>query len=116
MTTQQLDRPLSQVDETAERIQTSSQAGWGGADEERATWDRVRAQETIRRIARDPGSLLRAGLITATMVILVAVSLWRRRRPPPSTSDVLLDRARESFERAREALDATAAKLTSLDR
>jgi hypothetical protein len=114
MTTQQLDRPLSQVDETAESVRASTPDDWSRSTDERPTptqW----LKETIARVAQDPGPMLVASIVAVALVIVLA-ALWGRRRPPRTAQDVLLERSREAFDRARESLEAMASKLASVER
>ena len=115
MTTQQVDRPLSQVEEIAERLQASTPDEWSRSTEELPTWDVRRLKETVRRVAQDPGAMLVASIVAAALVIVLA-ALWGRRRPPRTAEDVLLERSREAFDRARETLEAVASKLATIDR
>jgi hypothetical protein len=120
MATQQIERPLSEVDETTERIQGRTAAGWDEptADrprEDRPSWDAQRALEIVQRVARDPASLLRAAILAVGLVILVTV-VWSRRRPPRTREEVLLERSREAFERGRETLETIASRLSAIDR
>jgi hypothetical protein len=124
MTTQQIERPLDEVDETAERLQSTMTAG---ADEptqdrpvagERPAWVPSGAWDILQRVAQDPGSQLRAmtlavGLMSAVVIVIAAV--WSRRRPPRTAEDVLLERSREAFDRARETLETIASRLPSID-
>jgi hypothetical protein len=114
MTTQQLERPLSEIDETAERIQASTSEPWKPHDEP-APWDMDRIGNRIGRVLRDPRALTIAALVAASVVVL-ATLIWGRRTPPRSTEDLLLERSRETLERAREALEAMASKVAALER
>jgi hypothetical protein len=125
MTTQQIERPLSEVDETAERLQGRTAVGSDKptqdrpSTEERPAWDARRASEILQRVAQDPGSLLRAvilavGLMSAVIVLVAAVR--SRRRPPRTVEELLLDRSREAFDSARETLETIASRLSSVDR
>ena len=114
MTTQQLDRPLGQVDETAEQVRASTPDDWSRSTEEHPTRPRG-LKEAIRRVAHDPLALLAASIAAAALVIVLA-ALWGRRRPPRTAQDVLFERSREAFDRARESLEAMASKLDSIDR
>ena len=115
MTTQQLERPLSQVDEIAERVQVSTPDEWSRSPEERPMWDTRRLKDAIRRVAQDPRRVVPVSIVAAALVIVLA-ALWGRRRPPRTAEDVLSERSREAFDRAREALEAIAAKVASIDR
>jgi hypothetical protein len=112
------DRPLSQVDEIAESIQSSADAGWDRPTGERQTWDMRHVKEVLQRAIQDTRTLLVASIVAAA-VVLVAAVVWGRwgRRPPPKTAeDLLLERSREAFDRARETLETVASKLASLER
>jgi hypothetical protein len=116
MTTQQIERPLREVDEAAERLQ-----GRTPSDEptDNSAEKRPAASEILRRVARDPASLLRAvilavGLMSAVVVLTAAIR--SRRRPPRTAEEVLLERSREAFDRARETLETIASGLSSIDR
>jgi hypothetical protein len=113
MTTQQLDRPLSQVDDAAEWVQASTPDEWSRSTEEPPT--AMRAKEAIRCIAQDRVALLTASL-AATALVIVIIAFWSRRRPPQSVEDVLLDRSREALDRASETLEAMASRLAWIDR
>jgi hypothetical protein len=123
MTTQQIERPLREVDETAERLKDRPWSDEPTQDrpstEKRPAWDTRRASEILQRVAQDPTSLLRAvifavGLMSAVVVLTAAIS--SRRRPPPTAEEMLLERSREAFDRAREALETIASRLSSIDR
>ena len=124
MTTQQIERPLSEVDETAERLQgtMTTRAEEAAQDRpsagERPAWVPRGAWDILQRVAQDPGSQLRAmilavGLMSAVVIVVAAV--WSRRRPPRTAEDVLLERSREAFDRARETLETIASRLPSID-
>lgn len=115
MTTQQIDRPLNEVDEAAERLQRRSGTGWHEADEDHRSWT-IRTQEIVQRVARDRGSLVRAAILAvgfATVMAIVIAAARGRRRPPRTAEDLLLERSREAFDRARETLEAIASRLSS---
>jgi hypothetical protein len=123
MTTQEIERPLRDVDETAERLQGRTWSDEPTEDrastEKRPAWDTRRAAEILQRVAQDPASLLRAGilavgLVSAVVMLIAAIS--SRRRPPRTAEEVLLERSREAFDRARETLETIASSLSSLDR
>jgi hypothetical protein len=113
MTTQQLERPLSEVEQTAERIQASMTEPWDRY-EEPPTRDMRAIRDRIRRVLRDPRAIAILSLVAAALV--AAALLWARRTPPRSTEDLVLERSRETFERARAALEALAEKVTALER
>ena len=112
MTTQQLERPLREIEQTAERIQASGTERWDRY-EEPTTWDMRAIGDRVRRLLRD-GRVVAMLALVATALVAVAL-LWARRTPPRSTEDIFLERSRETFERAREALEALAAKVTALE-
>jgi hypothetical protein len=123
MTTQQIERPLSEVDETAEGLQgrtdQASDPSWQDRrTDERPAWDARPALDVIQRVAQDPASLSRATMLAvgalATIAILLAVRA--RRRPSRTAEDLLLERSREAFDRARETLDSIASRLSSIER
>jgi hypothetical protein len=125
MTTQQIERPLSEVDETAERLQSRMAVGSDKptqdrpSTDERPAWDTRRASEIVQRVAQDPVSLLRAlilavGLMSAVVILVAAAR--SRRRPPRTAEELLLHRSREAFDSAREALETIASRLSSIDR
>jgi hypothetical protein len=107
------------VDETAERLQgrtgSSKPPEDGPSTEDRPSWDTNRGLETLRRVARDPGSWLRVAILAVGLVILVA-AMWSRRRPPRTAEELLLERSRETLDRARETLETIASRLPSVDR
>ena len=114
MTTQQIDispadRPLSEVDEVAERIQASTAERW-----DRPFWDAQDARDRMARAARDPRMI--AGILAATVALIVLAITVGRRPPPRTAQDELFERTEEAFDRAREGLERIAAKLASLDR
>jgi hypothetical protein len=125
MTTQQIDRPLSDVDETAERLQGLTGPGSDEATrdrpstQERPAWDTRPASDLLQRLTEDPASMLRAAVVgigvLASIVILVA--FFRASRPAPRPAEeLLLERSREAFDRARETLETVASRLSSIDR
>jgi hypothetical protein len=123
MTTQQIERPLREVDETAERLKGRTLSDEPTEDrrstEKRPAWDTRRASEILQRVAQDPGLLLRAvilavGLMSAVVILTAAIS--SRRRPPRTAEEMLLERSREAFDRARETLETIASSLSSIDR
>jgi hypothetical protein len=122
MTTQQIERPLREVDETAERLQGRISSDEPVEDrpstEKRPAWDTRRASEILQRVAQDPGSLLRALIAAGLMgaVVILTAAIWSRRRPPRTAEEVLLERSREAFDRARETLETIASSLSSIDR
>ena len=74
MTTQQIERPLSEVDETAERLQGRT---WSDertedepATEDRPSWDTHRALEILRRVVRERRSLLRVAILAVGLAEL----------------------------------------------
>jgi hypothetical protein len=99
-------RPLSQVDEVAERIHSSS--GNAGSDD----FDTGAAQQAAQRVTEDPRlvAVLVVGLVS---VILLAALAWGRRPAPRSAEVVLLERSREAFDRSRDALETAVARLGS---
>ena len=118
MTTEQMiettQRPLSQVDEVAKKIQSPS------SPEEADDFDMGAAprsaQQAVQRVTGDPRllAMLVIGLVT---LILLAALAWGRRPPPRSAEVVLLERSREAFDRSRDALEAAVARLgTALER
>jgi hypothetical protein len=115
MTTGQMEpveRPLSQVDEIATRIQGSSRAdGAGGLLEAFvASGRRIAA-----RVVEDP-AWRNAAILTAVGVVVVNLLLMARPRPR-SREEIMLDRSREALDRSREALDHLLESLASrLDR
>jgi hypothetical protein len=111
MTTQQLERPLSEIEDVAHRIDTSPAKPWDRYDEQ-ATSDMRRIGQRILGVLRDPRALTILSIIAASLVVLTAL-MWGRRTPPRSTEDVLLERSRETFERARDALEAMASKVAA---
>lgn len=108
MTTEQMiepaERPLSQVDEVAERILSSSAA----SDD----FEVAPAQQAAQRVTREP-RLVAVLLIGLVSVILLAALAWGRRPQPRSAEVVLLERSREAFDRSRDALEAAVARLGS---
>ena len=66
----------------------------------------------VERATRDPRwvVLLVIGLIS---VLLLAALAWGRRSPSRTAEAVLLELAREAFDRSADALEATVAKLGS---
>jgi hypothetical protein len=126
-TTQQTERPLSEVDEAAERLQAGPPHGWDEptadrpstgerpSTDERPAWDAERALEIVQRVARDPASLLRGTIVAVSLVVIVA-AIRSRRRPPRSAEELLLERSREAFDHARETLESIASRLSSIDR
>jgi hypothetical protein len=108
MTTEQMiepdQRPLSQVDEVAERIYSSS----GAAESD--DFDMGAAQQAAQRLTEDP-RLVAVLVIGLSSVILLA-ALARGRRPPPRSAEVvLLERSREAVDRSRDALEVAVARL-----
>ena len=106
--TRPLDRPLSDVDEIAERIHAST-AGQGDRPV-RASWE---PRDAIERLSRDPRIIM--GVLVATVTLIVLAVAFGRRPPPRTAQDALLEGTEAAFQRARESLDAIAARLASRD-
>jgi hypothetical protein len=110
MTTKQMiepaQRPLSEVDEVAKRMQSSS--GTAAPDE----FDTSAARQAVQRVTGDP-RLVAALVIGLASVIVLAALAWGRRPPPRSAEVVLLERSREAFDRSRDGLEAAVARLGS---
>jgi hypothetical protein len=115
MTTDVLDRPLSQVDETAQRIQGSTGAG-GYEAAEAPAWDMRRLRQLAQRASQDPWTLLLASIVAAAVAAFVAAAVVNRRPAPRTAEDLLLERSREAFDRARATLETITSKLASLER
>jgi hypothetical protein len=110
MTTEQMiepaQRPLAEVDEVANRTQSSS--GTAAPD----VFDTSAARQAVQRVTGDRRlvAVLMIGLVS--VIVLIALA-WGRRPPPRSTEVVLLERSREAFDRSRDALEAAVARLGS---
>jgi hypothetical protein len=104
---EQAERPLTEVDEVAERIQSSSRAP------ESDSFNLEAARQAVQRVSEDPRpvAFLVAGLIS---VIIVAALAWGRRPQPRSAEDLFLERSRKALDDSREALEAVIAKLGSV--
>jgi hypothetical protein len=108
MTTEQMiepaQRPLNQVDEVAEWIQSSP--GTAEPDD----FAMATPQRAVQRATEDP-RLVAVLVIGLVSVILLAALAWGRRPPPRSAEIVLLERSREAVDRSRDALEAAVARL-----
>jgi hypothetical protein len=113
MTTEQMERverPLSEVDDIATRLQDPSRGSNIGSDGLMA-----RLRELVSQVWEDPGWRLAIILTIASVVVTNLIVMARPK--PRSREDVILDRSREALERSRETLDEVARKLAeALDR
>ena len=68
----------------------------------------------MARAVQDPRVI--AGVLIATVALIVLAITVGRPPPPRTAQDELLDRTEELFERARASLETIAARLASLER